>query len=206
MKNQSLKKTEKKLTPHEFWTSVKMLAELKINQAKVNSLMGSGRDNEFSGASVGSRLIDREAISVLEEIIPGSVVIDDDNKTITLIGWDLEQFDNSDNDHCQAQNIHKDTKETWLSEVTAGLSSNPTKIIKVEPGLQGVINPFADTPQSTPERNQCRCGCRVSRESSGPVNQEHKESTRNEDLVPVIKRKFGDRVFHMLSRLMFWNK
>lgn len=44
MKNES---AEKKLTPHEFWTSVKQIAELQINQAKVNRLMGSNQDDEL---------------------------------------------------------------------------------------------------------------------------------------------------------------
>lgn len=44
MKNEPVAKTEKKLTPHEFWTSVKQIAELQIKQAKVNRLMGFDQD------------------------------------------------------------------------------------------------------------------------------------------------------------------
>lgn len=59
MKNESAAKTEKKLTPHEFWTSVKQIAELQINQAKVNRLMGLDQDNELpeEAASLSSLLL-----------------------------------------------------------------------------------------------------------------------------------------------------
>ncbi|HDU8430283.1 hypothetical protein [Morganella morganii] len=57
MKNES---AEKKLTPHEFWTSVKQIAELQIKQAKVNRLMGLDRDNELpeAAASLSSLLLE----------------------------------------------------------------------------------------------------------------------------------------------------
>ncbi|HBN5914565.1 hypothetical protein [Morganella morganii] len=60
MKNEPAAKTEKKLTPHEFWTSVKQIAELQINQAKVNRLMGLDQDNELpeAAASLSSLLLE----------------------------------------------------------------------------------------------------------------------------------------------------
>lgn len=44
MKNES---AEKKLTPHEFWTSVKQLAELKIKQTWINHQLGLDQDDEL---------------------------------------------------------------------------------------------------------------------------------------------------------------
>lgn len=206
MKNEPAAKAEKKLTSHEFWMLVKQIAELKIRQVQVSRLMGLNQGADFCGSEGNGGFINYEMLSVLEKIKPGSVVVDGDSKTITLIGWDLEQFDNTDNDHSQSQNIHKNAKDMGLSEITTRLSDNPAKIIEMESGLQGVINPLTDAPQGTSERNQRCCCRRVCRKGSRPIDQEHKETTCNEDFVPVIKRKFGDRVFHMLSRLMFWNK
>lgn len=206
MKNEPAAKTEKKLMPHDFWMLVKQIAELKIRQVQVNRLMKLNPSHGPSGVEDDDGFINYEMLSVLEKIKPGSVVVDGGSKTITLIGWDLEQFDNTDNDHGQSQNIHKNAKDMGPSEITTRLSDNPAKIIEMEPGLQGVVNPFTDTPQGAPERNQRCCCRRVCRKGSRPVDQEHKETTCNEDFVPVIKSKFRDRVFHMLSRLMFWNK
>lgn len=52
-------------------------------------------------------MIDLDALRELEKIKPGSVIVDDESKTVTLIGWNLEQFDYTDRDHCHAQDNHK---------------------------------------------------------------------------------------------------
>lgn len=99
MKNESAAKTEKKLTPHDFWMLVKQIAELKIRQAQVSRLLKLNPGNELSGAEDDGGFINYETLSVLEKIKPGSVVVDEDNKTITLTGWDFELFDSVGNDH-----------------------------------------------------------------------------------------------------------
>ncbi|HDF2343763.1 TPA: hypothetical protein PC598_003382 [Morganella morganii] len=99
MKNESSAKTENELTPHEFWMLVKQIAELKIRQAQVSRLMKLNPGNGLSAAEDDGGFINYETLSVLEKVKPGSVVVDGDNKTITLIGWDLEQFDNANSDH-----------------------------------------------------------------------------------------------------------
>lgn len=156
--------------------------------------------------TAGWRMINLDALRALEKIKPGSVIVDDKSKTVTLIGWNLEQFNHANRDHCYAQDIHEDAKEVRASKVSAESADDAAKIIEVEPGLQRVINPLTDTPQSAPERNQCSCGCRVGRKNPRPVDQKHKEPASYEDFIPVIKRKIGDRVFHVLSRLIFWQR
>lgn len=151
-------------------------------------------------------MIDLDALRALEKIKPGSVIVDDESKTVTLIGWNLEQFDYADRDHCYAQDIHEDAKEVRAPKVSAGSTDDASEAIVVKSGLEGMVNPLTDPPQSTPERNQCSCGCRVGRKNSRPVDQKHKKPASYEDFIPVIKRKIGDRVFHVLSRLIFWQR
>lgn len=147
-----------------------------------------------------------KALDNLEFRFPGSVVIDEKTGAITLIGWRLEQFNDPENDKAAADNIKCDSRRLCCSRVSGDLAAWSTKGIRDQNFPVGVINPFADAPQSATKGNKTSCRCRVRGQYPSSVNQKHKESTCNKHFVPVVKSKFGDRIFHVLSRLMFWKE
>lgn len=139
----------------------------------------------------------------LESQYPGSVVIDETTGSVTLIGWHQEQFNDPESDKNATDNIKRDSCGLRRSRVSGDLTAR-TENAGNQDLLVGMVNPFSDTPQGATEGNKpCRCS-RICGQDSGSVNQKHKESACNKYFVPVVKRKFGDRVFHVLSRLMFW--
>ncbi|CAH6600393.1 hypothetical protein AI2935V1_3218 [Citrobacter freundii] len=142
----------------------------------------------------------------LERKFPGSVDIDHVTGNVSLIGWSLEQFNNSKDDKCATYNIEGNPGQADFSGVTGQLPGWAAKNSGDQYLLVGVVNPFADTPQSATKGNKTSCCCRVRGQYPSSVNQKHKESTCDKHLVPVVKSKFGDRVFHILSRLMFWRR
>lgn len=141
----------------------------------------------------------------LDRQYPGSVVIDEATGSVTLIGWRLEQFNDPESDKDATNNIKRDSCGLRRSRVSGDLTARAENAGN-QNLLVGVVNPLSDTPQSTAERDKSGCSGWVCTEQPGSVNQEHKESASNKHFVPVVKRKLGDRVFHVLSRLMFWKE
>lgn len=139
----------------------------------------------------------------LDRQYPGSVVIDEATGSVTLIGWHLEQFNDPDSDKDAANNIKRDSCGLRRSRVSGDLTARAENAGNQDLPV-GVANPLPDTPQSTAERDKSGCSGWVCTEQPGSVNQEHKESTSDKNFVPVVKCKFSDRVFHILSHLMFW--
>lgn len=142
----------------------------------------------------------------LERKFPGSVYIDQVTGNVSLIGWSLEQFNNSKDDKYATDNIEGYPGQADFSGVTGQLPGWAAKNSGDQYLLVGVVNPFADAPQSATKGNKSSCCCRVRGKYPGSVNQKHKESTCNKHFVPVVKSKFGDRIFYVLSRLMFWKE
>ena len=140
----------------------------------------------------------------LERKFPGSVDIDQVTGNVSLIGWSLEQFNNSKDDKCATYNIEGNPGQADFSGVTGQLPGWSAKNSGDQYLLVGVVNPFADSPQSATKGNESSTCCRVCSEDPGSIHQEDKESASNKHFVPVVKRKFSDRVFHILSHLMFW--
>lgn len=140
----------------------------------------------------------------LDRQYPGSVVIDGATGSVTLTGWRLEQFNDPESDKDASNNIKRDSCGLRRSRVSGDLTAI-TESAGNQDLLVGVVNPLSDTPQSTAERDKSGCSGWVCTEQPGSVNQEHKESTSDKNFVPVVKRKFSDRVFHILSHLMFWS-
>lgn len=157
---------------------------------------------------MSQRYSDRETLmkvlDSLEHRYPGSVALDESTGTATLTGWVLEQFNDTQGDENGADNIECDPRRACRSRVSGDLTTGATKDAGNQDFLVRVIDPLTNTPQSTAERDKSGCGGWVCTEQPGSVNQEHKESACNKYFVPVVKRKFSDRVFHVLSRLMFW--
>lgn len=160
---------------------------------------------------MSQRYSDLEALRMmlvdLERKFPGSVVIDQaTGGGVSLIGWSLEQFNNSKDDKCATDNIEGNPGQADFSGVTGQLPGWAAKNSGDQYLLVGVVNPFADSPQSATKGNESSSSCRVCSKNSGSIDQENKESASNKHFVPVVKSKFGDRVFHVLSRLMFWKE
>lgn len=143
------------------------------------------------------------ALCDLERQHPGSVVIDEDTDSVALIGWRLEQFNDPESDKNATNNIKRDSCRLRRSRVSGDLTARAENAGNNDL-LVGMVNPLTNPPQSTAERDKSGCGGWVRTEQPGSVNQEHKESTSDKHFVPVVKRKFSDRVFHVLSRLIFW--
>ncbi|SUX99636.1 Uncharacterised protein [Citrobacter youngae] len=139
----------------------------------------------------------------LDRQYPGSVVIDEATGSVTLIGWRLEQFNDPENDKDATNNIKRDSCGLRRSRVSGDLTARAENAGN-QNLLVGVVNPFADSPQSATKGNESSTCCRVCSEDPGSIHQEDKESASNKHFVPVVKRKFSDRVFHILSHLMFW--
>lgn len=140
----------------------------------------------------------------LERKFPGSVDIDQVTGNVSLIGWSLEQFNNSKDDKCATYNIEGNPGQADFSGVTGQLPGWATKNTVDQYLLVGMVNPFADAPQSATKGNKSSGSSWVCGEDSGSIHQEDKESASNKHFVPVVKSKPGNRVFHILSRLMFW--
>ncbi|CUR86631.1 hypothetical protein EWG32_22670 [Salmonella enterica subsp. enterica serovar Weltevreden] len=159
---------------------------------------------------MSQRYSDLEALRMmlvdLERKFPGSVVIDPATGGVSLIGWSLEQFNNSKDDKCATDNIEGNSSQADFSGVTGQLPGWSAKNSGDQYLLVGVVNPFADSPQSATKGNESSTCCRVCSEDPGSIHQEDKESASNKHFVPVVKSKLGDRVFHVLSRLMFWKE
>ena len=148
----------------------------------------------------------RVMLANIERQFPGSVVIDPITGGVSLIGWSLEQFNDAKNDKCATDNIEDHSGNTDLSGITGNLTCWAPKCVGDQHLLVGVINPLANTPQSAAKRNKASSCCRVCSEDPGSIYQEDKESASDKHFVPVVKGKFGDRIFHFLSRLMFWKE
>lgn len=148
----------------------------------------------------------RMVLADLERKFPGSVVIDPITDAVSLVGWSLEQFNDPKNDKNPADGVEGIASSVCLPGVARQFSGRAAKNSGDQYLLVGVVNPLTNTPQSTAERDKSGCGGWVRTEQPGSVNQEHKESTCDKHLVPVVKSKFSDRVFHILSRLMFWRR
>jgi hypothetical protein len=140
----------------------------------------------------------------LEHKYPGSVVIDETTGAITLIGWRLEQFNYAQDDKSAADNIKGDSRGLYRSRVSGDLTAGATKGTRNQHLSVRMVNPLTDTPKGAAKGNKPRRCRRVCSQDSGSVNQKNKESTSNEHFIPVVKRQFRYRVFHVLSRLMFW--
>lgn len=135
-------------------------------------------------------MIDQNALKEMERIKPGSVIISEDEKTITLIGWELNQHHDSSCDHEKPQNIQNSAEDTCFSRSSSHFPHNSTKVIKVKNGLKWMIYPFTNPPDSTTQRDNHSClsgeGCK----KSCACKDKHKETTDNQNFIPSIKRKF----------------
>lgn len=149
---------------------------------------------------------DRQRLSALSELereFPGSVIINESTGSITLVGWTLEQLDDAENDEGGSCQVKGDAERFGLSRMSGKLSVGAVKGIEQKSLLVRMIDPLTNTPENATKRSECRSCSRVCLEDSGAVQEKHKCPSHDQDFVPVIKGKFGQRVFHYLSRLFF---
>ncbi|CQR09417.1 Uncharacterised protein [Yersinia enterocolitica] len=142
-----------------------------------------------------------EFLKELERLSPGSVRVNEKTGVVTLIGWRSEQFIDAESDESKATNIKNNTCEPCIAPVSRNFCADSTSGIENKLFLVGMIDPFANTPENTTERNKCSCGCGISFKHSGAIKHEHEGTSSNQYLVPVVKSKFRQRVFHLISRL-----
>ncbi|HHT0177667.1 TPA: hypothetical protein ACTW36_005323 [Klebsiella michiganensis] len=136
----------------------------------------------------------------LNRLIPGSVKIDRENSTVTLTGWNLEEFNNTN----QKQDGTKQVEEkasAFNRSPLEGEDSFPKHIFLVNGGCRWVINPLTNSNSDTPECNQSCCSCGVSREHPCSSEKEDKASESDKNLVPGVENKLRQRVLQFFRFL-----
>jgi hypothetical protein len=67
---------------------------------------------------------------------------------------------------------------------------------------QGMVYPLAKTNEKRAKRNQGRRDCGVSLEQTRSSKKENDNADNHEDLIPMVKGKFGKRIFQWFHRLV----
>ncbi len=67
---------------------------------------------------------------------------------------------------------------------------------------QGVVNPLANTNEERAERNQGGRDCGVRLEQTCASKKENNDTDNHDDLIPMVKGKFGKRIFQWFHRLV----
>jgi len=132
----------------------------------------------------------------LNRQVPGSVKIDRDNSTVTLIGWTLEEF----NEPGQKQNSAKQIEET-----TSGFNcshpesenSFPKHIFLVDGRFKRVINPLSYSDRDTSKCDEACCLSRVSGKQACASEKENEAAEGDKNLVPVVKSKLRKWILHV---------
>lgn len=136
----------------------------------------------------------------LEREVPGSVIREADG-SITLIGWHLEELDDSEDDQRKPDHIEYVAHRVGFAGVALNLPLRPIKRVKHQLLSVRVIDPFTKTPEEDAGRNTRGCCCGVGGKQPGSVKEKNKCSNDDYHLVPVIKSKFSQRVLHFFTRL-----
>ncbi|HBM2903225.1 TPA: hypothetical protein LVL13_004482 [Klebsiella oxytoca] len=142
----------------------------------------------------------KNLFQVLENLAPSSVKHSHDGRTVILIGWHLEEFNQPSNDQYESNQIKDIPNKTGVPWMPRYLASRTVKGIQGQHLLIRVIHPFAKTPKEKSRGYEtCDC-CGVRGKEPGAVEKKNKSAYQDHNFVPVIQGKFGERVLHFLSR------
>lgn len=140
--------------------------------------------------------------SELEKMAPGSVHVSKDGRSVTLIGWDLEEFDDSEHHQCETNDIECNSERICVPWAPRNLPVRSIKGVKNEHFLIRVIHPFPKPPEKCASRNAGCCGGRIRRKKACAIQEKNKGSYDDYHLVPVVKGKLSQRVLHFVNRLI----
>lgn len=136
----------------------------------------------------------------LEREVPGSVIRGADG-SITLIGWHLEELDDSEDDQRKADHIEYVAHRVGFAGIALNLPLRPIKRIKHQLLPVRVIQPLSKTPEEDTGRNAGCCCSWICGKQPSPIEEKNKRSNDNHHFVPVIKSNFCQGVLHFFTRL-----
>lgn len=88
--------------------------------------------------------------SELEKMAPGSVQVSKDGRSVTLIGWHLEKFDDSEHHKCETNNVECNSERFCVPWASRKLPVRAIKRVKNEHFLIRVIYPFPEPQKNAP--------------------------------------------------------
>ncbi|MGP3228894.1 hypothetical protein ACTVPV_04710 [Serratia bockelmannii] len=136
----------------------------------------------------------------LNRLIPGSVSIDRENSTVTLVGWKLEEFYSSGQKQSGSDHVEEETGG-FKGSLPESEDSFPKHIFLVDGRFKRVVNPLANTNCHTSKCHKASSSSWISRKHPGASEEEDKTSEGDKDFVPSVKsklRKWVLQVFRFL--------
>lgn len=140
--------------------------------------------------------------SELEKKAPGSVQVSKDGRSVTLIGWHLEKFDDSEHHKCETNNVECNSERFCVPWASRKLPIRAIKRVKNEHFLIRVIYPFPKPPKKCAGRNARCCSGRISRKKACSIQEKNKGSYDDYHLVPVVQGKLSQRILHFVNHLI----
>ncbi|MDT8998364.1 hypothetical protein RQP53_03630 [Paucibacter sp. APW11] len=97
-----------------------------------------------------------------------------------------------------AESVKGDASEVRASGMASDNAARKAGGGSQQPGLQGVIDPLTHPHEEHAERRESGGGCWKGGEQASAGGKKHSQAGGHEHLVPVVERKFGERIFHWL--------
>ncbi|NIC29327.1 hypothetical protein [Serratia plymuthica] len=145
--------------------------------------------------------LNRKNFEQFEKASPGSVILDDEAGTVTLIGWQLEKFEDTGTYEEKANNIECNSNGFDASGVSGNLPVGLIEIVEQKLLLVGVVNPFTNSPEKDTCREHCSHCSGIGGQETTSIEEKHEGASNNQHLIPVVKGQLRQRIIHLFHRV-----